>query len=69
MYTISFFDGLARQLPNTPSRPYCRRGVISLLMRCHEAWRQKQHVEDLPDYLLDDIGLTRGDLKRFRGWL
>jgi len=30
----------------------------------HIRWRRDcQYLENLPDYLLEDIGLTRGDLK------
>ncbi|MFZ3584447.1 DUF1127 domain-containing protein [Loktanella sp. DJP18] len=67
MYTISFFEGLIGQFPRTTVRPARRSGFIKSLIHLNDTWRQSRHIETLPDYLLEDIGLTRGDLNRRRG--
>lgn len=66
MYTMSYFEGLNRLFAPNPIRPARRRGVIAARIRRQKTLRQLRHAEELPDYLLEDIGLTRSDLRRGR---
>lgn len=47
----------------------CRQGALGLLYRFleqpliwQERWRERQHLANLPDYLLRDIGLNRSQV-------
>lgn len=54
------------------TRALRNRALVSLLRRAAKHVRQylrtrrdRRHLESLPDYLLEDIGLTRADVKTF----
>lgn len=68
MYTMSFFNGFTNQFARATVRSARGWSFIGALIKLDSAARQSRHVEDLPDYLLNDIGLTRADLKRGRKW-
>lgn len=38
------------------------KSVLQAVIRADKAFRDKQHLRDLPDYLLKDAGLRREDL-------
>ena len=40
------------------------KAILARWMRRTRAARQRRAVHDMPDYLLRDIGLTRGELDR-----
>ncbi|WP_191090227.1 DUF1127 domain-containing protein [Histidinibacterium aquaticum] len=61
-YTLSFFEGLAGLATRRPNRAHKRRGQGHGLVRWFRLWRDYRHLDELPDYLLKDIGLTRADL-------
>ncbi|MBF9032823.1 DUF1127 domain-containing protein [Rhodobacterales bacterium HKCCE2091] len=42
------------------------RQLIAAFGRMFASRRQYRHLEELPDYLLDDIGLTRWDIAQAR---
>ncbi len=66
MHTMSFFKGFTDQIARATDRPARGRSFMEALIQFGAATRQPRHAEDLPDYLLKDIGLTRADLKRGR---
>lgn len=66
MYTLSFFKGFTDQKRHTPARPARRRTLFEAIAYRNEIRRQLRHTEELSDYLLQDIGLTRSDLRRGR---
>ncbi len=39
-------------------------GLLTRLVGLDRIWRQRRHLGELPDSLLDDLGLTRGDVAR-----
>ncbi len=59
---IISLDGPFRR--RLPSLRKTLRGFFRLWT--HE--KQYRHLEDLPDYLLDDVGLTRADLHTRKRW-
>ena len=38
------------------------KSILQAIIRADHAFREKQHLRDLPDYLLKDAGLRREDL-------
>lgn len=66
MYTMPFFKGFTDQFARAKARSVRGRYFIKALIHFGAAARQCRHLEDLPDYLLKDVGLTRADLKRGR---
>ena len=46
--------------PKAPARP----GFLRRVGTAVAAWRERRVLAQLPDYILDDIGLTRADVDR-----
>ncbi len=67
MYTMSFFKSFTDQFARAKAPSGPGWSFTDSLIRFYAAARQFRHLEELPDYLLKDIGLTRADLKRARG--
>lgn len=67
MYTMTFFKSLTDQFARATAPSERGWSFMESLIRFDAAARQFRHLEELPDYLLKDIGLTRADLKRTRG--
>lgn len=44
---------------NRPHLPARRQTLVARLAVLMSTYRQRQHLETLPDHLLNDIGLTR----------
>jgi len=60
MSSTLVMEGDARRSPldNRPSN-----GLLARIRRALKLRRDYRHLENLPDYLLDDIGITRADLR------
>ncbi|MCB1331610.1 MAG: DUF1127 domain-containing protein [Maritimibacter sp.] len=63
MFTTLFFNALTIGT-SAPGRT--RMGLQARIQRGLRMRRDYQKLEDLPDYLLEDIGLTRSDVRDAR---
>lgn len=50
--------------PRRPARPGFLTRTAGAILRWATARRDRDHLRDLPDYLLDDVGLTRAQAER-----
>lgn len=55
--SLDRFTGRAQ----THSWPKPLFGAIGTIATWYERWRQRQHLKDLDDHLLKDIGLSRAE--------
>ncbi|NDW00172.1 DUF1127 domain-containing protein [Salipiger sp. PrR002] len=72
MMTTYFYTAFTQKQQRGARKPHGVPAFIGLLgwlralRHARGRRRQYQYLEELPDYLLDDIGLTRGDIARAR---
>ncbi|MGR3514898.1 MAG: DUF1127 domain-containing protein [Paracoccaceae bacterium] len=47
-----------------PLSSHTRPGVLRVVLKALSIWRERQHLQELDPYLLEDVGLTRSDVDR-----